>query len=54
VDPDRYRESCIGFTKGFVNWDQAKASILQVSKGLPDLRVELPYVMAAESGVVLA
>jgi predicted ester cyclase len=54
VAPGRYRENCIGFTKGFVNWDQAKASILQVWKGLPDLRVELPYVIAAESGVVLA
>jgi predicted ester cyclase len=54
VDAGRYRENCIGFTKGFVNWDQAKESILQVWKGLRDLRVELPYVMAAESGVVLA
>ena len=24
VDPDRYRENCIGFTKGFVNWDRLR------------------------------
>jgi predicted ester cyclase len=47
VDASRYRENCIGFTRGFVNWDQAKASVLQVWKGLPDLRVELPHIMAS-------
>ena len=53
VDASRYRENCIGFTRGFVDWEQAKASIRQVWKGLPDLRVELPYVMA-DGDVVLA
>ena len=45
VNASQYRENCIGFTRGFVDWEQAKASIRQVWKGLPDLRVELPYVM---------
>jgi predicted ester cyclase len=53
VDASRYRENCIGFTRGFVDWEQAKASIRQVWKGLPDLRVELPDIMAGDD-VVLA
>jgi predicted ester cyclase len=48
VNASRYRENCIGFTRGFVDWEQAKASIRQVWRGLPDLRVELPYIMATD------
>jgi hypothetical protein len=39
VDVDRYRENCVAFTGGFVNWADAKASLAQVWKGLPDLNV---------------
>jgi len=46
VDVSRYRENCIGFTHGFVDWEQSKASIRRVWKGLPDLRVELPPITA--------
>jgi predicted ester cyclase len=46
VDPARYRENCVGFTRGFVDWEQAKESVRRVWKGLPDLRVELAQVMA--------
>ena len=53
VDPARYRENCVGFTRGFVDWDQAKESIRRVWKGLPDLRVELAQVMA-DGDVALA
>jgi predicted ester cyclase len=53
VDPSRYRENCVGFTRGFVDWEHAKASIRQVWKGLPDLRAELPYIFA-DDDVVLA
>jgi predicted ester cyclase len=53
VDASRYRENCVGFTHGFVDWEHAKASIRQVWKGLPDLRVELPHIMA-EGDVALA
>jgi predicted ester cyclase len=35
VDISRYRENCIGFTRGYVDWEQSKASIRQVWKGLP-------------------
>ena len=46
VDAARYRENCVGFTHGFVGWEQAKESVRQVWKGLPDLRVELTQVLA--------
>jgi predicted ester cyclase len=53
VDAKRYRENCVGFTHGFVDWEQSKASIRQVWKGLPDLHAELPHIIA-EGNVVLA
>src|SRR5215470_9288283 len=48
VDVQRYRENCVGFTRGFVGWDDAKASLREVWKGLPNLRVELHNLIAAE------
>jgi len=53
VDAARYRENCIGFTQGFVGWDEAKESVRKVWKGLPDLRVELAQILA-EGDVALA
>ena len=53
ADVSRYRENCIGFTHGFVDWEQSKASIRRVWKGLPDLRVELAHIMA-DNDVALA
>jgi predicted ester cyclase len=53
VDAARYRENCVGFTHGFVDWEQAKESVRKVWKGLPDLRVELAQVLAG-SDVALA
>jgi len=53
VDAARYRENCIGFTGGFVDWDQSKDSIEKVWKGLPDLRVELSDILG-DGDVVLA
>jgi predicted ester cyclase len=46
VDAARYRENCVGFTHGFVGWEEAKESVRRVWKGLPDLRVELAQVLA--------
>jgi predicted ester cyclase len=53
VDAARYRENCVGFTHGFVGWEQAKDSVRQVWKGLPDLRVELGQILA-DGDVALA
>jgi predicted ester cyclase len=47
VDAARYRENCVGFTHGFVDWQEAQKSVRQVWKGLPDLRVELDQVLAS-------
>ena len=46
VDVVRYRENCVGFTHGFVEWEQAKNSIRKVWKGIPDLHVDLAKVVA--------
>ena len=53
VDAASYRENCVGFTRGFVGWEQAKESVRQVWKGLPDLRVELASILA-DDDVALA
>jgi predicted ester cyclase len=48
IDVARYRENCVGFTRGFVAWDEAKESVQTVWKGIPDLHVDLHEVMADE------
>jgi predicted ester cyclase len=53
VNIQRYRENCAGFAHGFVGWEEAKDSIRQVWKGLPNLRVELDNVLSA-SHIALA
>jgi predicted ester cyclase len=53
VDAARYRENCVGFTHGFVDWEKAKESVRQVWKGLPDLSVELAQILA-DGDVALA
>ena len=44
VDVARYRENCVAFTRGFVGWEDAKASLQEVWAGLPDLQVTLTDV----------
>ena len=53
MDAARYRENCVGFTHGFVDWEKAKESVRQVWKGLPDLSVELAQILA-DGDVALA
>jgi predicted ester cyclase len=53
VDVARYRENCVGFTHGFVAWEEAKDSIRTVWKGLPDLHVDLHEVLG-DGDVALA
>jgi predicted ester cyclase len=52
VDVERYRENCVGFTRGYVDWSGAKESVRQVWKGIPDLRVELRDILAGEDVAV--
>ena len=41
VDPDRYREICVGFTPGWVNLPEAVASLEKVVVGIPDLHARI-------------
>src|SRR5215470_14944780 len=52
VDPARYRENCVGFTDGYVDWAGATASVQTIWKGLPDLHVELHNLAAGADFVV--
>jgi predicted ester cyclase len=53
IDIEWYRENCVGFTHGFVGWSQARESVRQVWKGIPDLHAELPHILA-DSNIVVA
>jgi predicted ester cyclase len=53
VDVQHYRENCVSFTRGFVGWEDAKTSIRQVWRGLPNLSVDLQHV-ASIGDVALA
>ena len=53
VDRTAYRENCVGFTPGEVEWDEATRSLRRVWDGIPDLSVELAAV-AFEGDRVLA
>lgn len=53
ADVARYQENCVGFTRGFVAWDEVRESVRTVWKGIPDLHVELHEVLA-DGNVALA
>jgi predicted ester cyclase len=53
VNVERYRENCVASTKGFIDWDDAKASVLTIWKALPDPRVDL-HELAEGSDYALA
>ncbi len=46
VDPDRYREICVGFTPGWVNLQDAVASLHKVVAGIPNLNARIEDVVA--------
>ena len=41
VDPERYREICVGFTPGWVNLPEAVASLEKVVGGIPNLNARI-------------
>jgi predicted ester cyclase len=53
VDPERYREICVGFTPGWVNLPEAVASLEKVVVGIPDLNARIDDV-ASEGEKVYA
>ena len=46
VDPERYREICVGFTPGWVNLADAVASLEKVLAGIPDLNATIDDLVA--------
>ena len=46
VDPERYREICVGFTPGWVNLTDAVSSLRQVLGGIPDLNARIEDCVA--------
>ncbi len=52
IDLGRYREDCVGFTRGRVDWQDARASVSQVMKGIPDLSVEILDLIAGPDSVI--
>ena len=46
VDPERYREICVGFTQGWVDLPEAVASLEKVVGGIPDLNARIDDIVA--------
>jgi len=46
VDPERYREICVGFTPGWVDLPEAVASLKKVVGGIPDLNARIDDMVA--------
>ena len=53
VDTERYRENCVGFTPGWVDWAAACASLDPIWKAIPDLHVEV-LDLAEAPGIAMA
>ncbi len=51
VDPERYREICVGFTPGWVSLPQAVASLRRVVTGIPDLKARIDDSVAEDNKV---
>lgn len=46
VDPERYREICVGFTPGWVDLEEAITSLKKVVVGIPNLHAHIEDVAA--------
>ena len=46
VDPERYREICVGFTPGWVDLPEAVTSLEKVVGGIPDLNARIDDMVA--------
>lgn len=51
VDPEAYREICVGFTPGWVNLPDAIAAFKRVPAGIPDLNARVDDVVAEDDKV---
>ena len=51
VDPERYREICVGFTAGWVDLKEAVTSLEKVVGGIPDLHARIEDLAAEDDRV---
>ena len=51
VDPERYREICVGFTPGWVDLPEAITSLKKVVGGIPDLNARIDDLAAEDDKV---
>lgn len=51
VDPERYREICVGFTPGWVNLPDAITALGKVVAGIPDLHARIDDCIAEDDKV---
>ena len=51
VDPERYREICVGFTPGWVDLPDAVASFRKVVGGIPDLNARIDDLVGEDDKV---
>lgn len=51
VDPERYKEICVGFTPGWVNLPEAIVSLKKVLLGIPDLHAQIEDVVSEDNKV---
>jgi predicted ester cyclase len=51
VDPARYREICVGFTPGWVDFPDAVASLRRVVGGIPDLNARIDDLVGEDDKV---
>jgi len=52
VDRERWREICVGFTSGVIQWPESRRSMEEVWKGIPDLRFDLDHLVSDGTQVV--
>ena len=51
VDPERYREICVGFTPGWVDLPEAVTSLEKVVGGIPDLNARIDDMVSEDDRV---
>ena len=51
VNPERYREICVGFTPGWVDLPEAVTSLEKVVGGIPDLNARIDDVVSEDDRV---
>ena len=51
VDPERYREICVGFTPGWVDLPEAVTSLEKVVVGIPDLNARIDDMVSEDDRI---